>query len=111
MACDDREDADRIGKTHGPERDPGADRRRLHGPFLCVRGTGKAWHRGDERVREANLARFAAEWDKYFRGDLPVKDDADVRQASASDAGNLILFGDPPSNPLIAMVVGKLPII
>ena len=44
-----------------------------------------------------------------MRGDLPVKNDTDV---SADDiaSNNLILFGDPGSNSLIAKVIGKLPI-
>ena len=46
--------------------------------FLCVRGTGKPWHEATQKYAEANLKRFQAEWAKYLRGDLPVKDDVDV---------------------------------
>jgi hypothetical protein len=44
-----------------------------------------------------------------MRGDIRIKSDASV---SASDIANynLVLFGDPGSNSLIAKVVGQLPI-
>jgi len=78
-------------------------------PFLCVRGTGKAWHPAVQAWSEANLRRFAYEWSRYFRGDLPVKDDSDVTEADLRRC-NLILFGDPGSNSWIAKVLPKLPI-
>ena len=78
-------------------------------PFLCVRGTGKAWNPRVQSWSEGNLKRFQAEWRRFFRGDLPVKDDKDV---TADDIKNhhLILFGDPSSNSLIQRVLPKLPI-
>ena len=78
-------------------------------PFLCVRGTGKPWHEATAEVRRANLERFAAEWNKFFRGDLPIKDDIDVTREDIATK-HLILFGDPASNSLIAQVVDRLPL-
>ncbi|MCZ2344149.1 MAG: hypothetical protein LC104_20495 [Bacteroidales bacterium] len=49
----------------------------------------------------ASLSRFGKEWDKWMRGTLPMGDKL---------TGNLVLFGDPRSNPLIAKVLPKLPI-
>ena len=68
-------------------------------PFLCVRGTGTAWNPAVQAWAEASLKRFAYEWSRYFRGELPVKDDTAV---TAEDVRrfNLILFGDPGSNSL-----------
>jgi hypothetical protein len=79
------------------------------GPFLCVRGTGQPWHEATAKYVEGDLKRFKEEWDRFFRGELEVKDDADV---TAEDvAGNhLILFGDPSSNSLIAQVLDGLPL-
>jgi predicted esterase len=78
-------------------------------PFLCVRGTGQAWHEATERYNEADLERFQEEWARYFRGDLPIKEDRDVTPQDV--AGNdLILFGDPASNSLIAQVLPGLPL-
>ena len=78
-------------------------------PFLCVRGTGKAWNPAVRAWSEANLKRFASEWHRYFRGELPVKDDVAV---TADDVRryNLILFGDPGSNRWIEKVLPRLPV-
>lgn len=78
-------------------------------PFLCVRGTGKAWNPAVQTWADANLKRFAYEWHRYFRGELPVKDDTAVT-AGDIQYYNLILFGDPGSNALMARVLPKLPI-
>ena len=66
-------------------------------PFLCVRGTGKAWNPAVQAWSDANLKRFAYEWNRYFRGELPVKDDTAVTDDDVRRC-NLILFGDPGSN-------------
>ena len=34
-----------------------------------------------QQYAEADLQRFQDEWSKYFRGDLPVKDDDEVTPA------------------------------
>jgi poly(3-hydroxybutyrate) depolymerase len=79
------------------------------GPFLCVRGTGKPWNPAVQAWSEASLKRFAYEWARYFRGDLPVKDDTDVTEADVRGR-NLILFGDPGSNAWIRKVLPDLPL-
>jgi hypothetical protein len=55
------------------------------------------------------LGRFTAEFAKWMRGDPRVKDDRDASPSDIS-AFNLVLFGDPGSNSVIAQVIGKLPI-
>ncbi len=77
--------------------------------FVCVRGTGKAWHETTQQYAEADLQRFETEWSKYLRGNLPIKADIDVDSADISSK-NLILFGDPSSNSLIAQVLDGLPL-
>jgi pimeloyl-ACP methyl ester carboxylesterase len=79
------------------------------GPFLCVRGTGKPWHAATQKYADDNLKRFQAEWNKYLRGDLPVKDDSDVTPEDIAGR-SLILFGDPASNSLIGQVIDALPL-
>ncbi len=49
-------------------------------PFLCVRGTGQPWNSTVQAWSDASLDRFASEWDRYFRGRLPVKNDTDVTE-------------------------------
>ena len=78
-------------------------------PFLCVRGTGKPWHPPVGAWADANLDRFAREWPRYFRGELPVKDDVAVTEDDVKRY-NLILFGDPGSNRLTARVLPHLPL-
>jgi dienelactone hydrolase len=77
--------------------------------FLCVRGTSQPWHEATDHYAVANLDRFRAEWSKYLRGELPVKNDVDV---TAEDIAthHLILFGDPASNSLIKQVLPGLPL-
>lgn len=76
--------------------------------FLCVRGTGKPWNAQVQQYADASLKRFAYEWRRYFRGELPVVDD-NVSMHDIMNC-NLILFGDPGSNPLIARLLPELPI-
>jgi predicted esterase len=78
-------------------------------PFLCVRGTGTGWSARTDEYAEANLKRFRAEWARYLRGELPIKDDVDVNADDIADK-NLILFGDPASNTMIAQVLEGLPL-
>lgn len=78
-------------------------------PFLCVRGTGQPWNAAVQAWSEASLRRFAYEWHRYFRGELPVKDDVDVSAADVQRS-NLILFGDPGSNRWIAQALPHLPV-
>lgn len=77
-------------------------------PFLCVRGTGKPWNAVVQKWADASLARFAHEWAKYYRGDLPVKNDVDVTDDDSRRC-NLILFGDPGSNRWMQNL-GSMPI-
>jgi dienelactone hydrolase len=78
-------------------------------PFLCVRGRGPAWHEATARHADACLERFQKEWSRYFRGELPVKDDVDVTPQDIAGR-HLILFGDPSSNALIEQVLPGLPL-
>ena len=78
-------------------------------PFLCVRGTGQPWNAAVQQYADASLRRFADEWHHYFRGELPITDDVAVT-ADDLRLRNLILFGDPGSNALIAKALPKLPL-
>jgi hypothetical protein len=78
-------------------------------PFLCVKGTGTAWHERTGEYFEADLERFRKEWSKYFRGELPVKEDSEVTAEDVATK-HLILFGDPSSNSLVADVLSRLPL-
>lgn len=78
-------------------------------PFLCVRGTGEPWNPTVAAWSNSALDRFAYEWRRYFRGELPIKDDVDVTPQDRV-MKNLILFGDPGSNRWIREALPNLPI-
>jgi hypothetical protein len=77
--------------------------------FLCVRGTGTPWHAATQQYADDNLNRFRQEWNKFLRGDLPVKEDVEVTPEDIATR-HLILFGDPACNSLIEQVVSALPL-
>src|SRR5439155_17959733 len=74
-----------------------------------VRGTAEPWNTTIGSYATNDLKRFEAEWDKFLRGKLPVKNDNEVTDEDIATR-NLILFGDPASNTLIAHVLDGLPI-
>ncbi len=95
-----------LRKTHGrqgPIDDAFTD------SFLCVRGTGKPNHPAAQQYAQATLETFNQEYSRWLRGDMQIKDDTAV---TASDIANhnLVLFGDPASNKLLAQIADKLPI-
>ena len=80
-------------------------------PFVFVRPTGQplnarlgAWTNGE-------LAHATKLWRDLFRGDAPVKDDTALTDADLASK-NLILWGDPTSNRVLArlLATGKLPL-
>ena len=77
--------------------------------FVAVRGTGQAWNPGVHDYTTQRLDVFRSEFAKWMRGDIRVKQDNEV---SASDIANynLVLFGDPGSNSVLAKIIGGLPI-
>ncbi|WP_439629488.1 hypothetical protein [Gemmata sp.] len=61
----------------------------------------------DDGWAAATQKQFAQLWDKWFRGTLPT---AKPDGFALANAGNLVLFGTPDTNPLIAKALPKLPI-
>lgn len=53
--------------------------------------------------------RAITEWRRHFRGDAQVRKDADITEADIA-ASNLILWGDPASNKILARIADKLPL-
>ena len=77
--------------------------------FQLVRPTRPGNAAVTEGYATAALAEFRRVWDKYFRGQLePVSGE---KYELDKFGGNLVLFGDPSSNPVIAQVLPKLPIV
>jgi predicted esterase len=93
--------ADKFHGQQGPIDDAFTTR------FVCVVGTGAPDHPEIHKAALAQLDRFRGEWDKYMRGELPVKRDKDVTYEDQSQS-NLILFGDPGSNQYILKQINGL---
>ncbi|MEK0447078.1 MAG: hypothetical protein RLZZ399_2399 [Verrucomicrobiota bacterium] len=58
---------------------------------------------------ESELQHFVDHWRRQFRGELTVRDAQSLTEDEISSA-NLILWGDPASNPAIAKIIAKLPL-
>lgn len=94
-----------------------AKRHGLQGPiddafmdsFLFVRPTGQALNEKVGRWAQSELQRAVTHWRQQFRGDARVKDDAAVTDADIA-AHNLVLWGDPQGNKLLARIADKLPV-
>jgi hypothetical protein len=105
--------SDKSSTAAGPLRkSPG-----LQGPiddafmdrFVMVRPTGKPLNAEVGAWVESEMARAVREWRATFRGEVPIKDDRSVTPADIA-SGNLVLWGDPSSNIVLAKVAAKLPV-
>jgi len=77
--------------------------------FLIVRPTGKSKHATVEKWVQAEMDRAIEHWRRQFRGHPRVKDDKDVTPEDIQSS-NLVLWGDPNSNLVLAKIASKLPI-
>ena len=95
-----------------------AKRHGLQGPiddafrnsFIMVTPTGSPMASAavTERIA-AEQTRAIKEWRKQFRGDARVKTDAEITDAEIASS-NLVLWGDPQSNKILARIADKLPL-
>ena len=77
--------------------------------FLFVTPTGAPLAPGVAKWIESEQKRAVVEWRKQFRGDAQVRSDKEVTDADIA-ANNLVLWGDPGSNALLAKIADKLPV-
>ena len=102
----DSDDDGTLRKRHG-----------LQGPiddafmdsFLMVRPTGPALNEKVGKWADAEMRHAVDHWRRQFRGEARIKDDKDVTEADIA-AHNLVLWGDPSSNSVLAKIAGKLPV-
>ncbi|MBI2685424.1 MAG: prolyl oligopeptidase family serine peptidase [Acidobacteria bacterium] len=76
--------------------------------FLFVIPSGTPTGEAGKRISEEQ-ERAIREWRRQFRGDARVKRDSEVTEADIA-AHNLVLWGDPASNSVMAKVMGGLPV-
>ncbi len=77
--------------------------------FLIVQPTGTPANAKAGTWAAAECKHAIDHWRKQFRGETRVKNDTDVTEADFANH-NIILFGDPSSNKVLARLAGKLPI-
>ena len=77
--------------------------------FVVVRPTGEPMIPAIADWLAKEQAHMIDAWRKQFRGDAQVRDDAQLTDADIANS-NLILFGDPGSNKVLARILGKLPL-
>ncbi len=109
----------RIGPSSRlePVNAPLAKRHNLQGPiddafmdsFVMVRPTGQPLNAAAGQWAKTELAEAAFHWRRYFRGEPRVKDDSAITDEDIKRC-NLVLWGDPSSNKLLARIADKLPI-
>jgi pimeloyl-ACP methyl ester carboxylesterase len=122
----DRSLAAHFRKSGSPESwapvastDDGVLRKRhgLQGPiddafmerFLMVRPTGQGQNPNVGSWVTAEMAHATEHWRKQFRGDAPIKNDDAITDADIASS-NLVLWGDPQSNKVLAKIAARLPI-
>lgn len=94
-----------------------AKRPHLQGPiddafmdsFVFVRPTGQPLNPQIGQWVDTELREAVFWWRRYFRGEARVKSDSATTDDDIRNH-NLILWGDPSSNKLLARIAGKLPI-
>ncbi len=106
-------DSQQLAQLHaGPQKHAG-----VCGPidhafmssFVMVRPTGKPFNDKVGGWAKGELEHAIDFWRKTYRGDAPVKDDTAITQDDIKNS-NLILWGDPSSNKVLAQIIAKLPL-
>jgi len=104
--------------TAGPPSGDGLRKRHgLQGPidhafmdsFVMVKPTGKPLHEAVGSWAAKELDHAVTHWRQQYRGDARVLEDGAVTDAEIASS-NLILWGDPSSNKVLAKIADKLPI-
>jgi dienelactone hydrolase len=77
--------------------------------FIFVTPTGSPLAPGVAKWVASEQQRAITEWRRHFRGDAQVRQDTNLTDAEIA-ASNLILWGDPGSNKILARIADKLPV-
>lgn len=77
--------------------------------FVMVLPTGKAMSQAGAQWVDAESNRAIRTWRSIFRGEARVKKDSEISDADIASS-NLVLWGDPSSNSILARILARLPI-
>jgi hypothetical protein len=76
--------------------------------FVFVPPSGEGFYSATSDWIDKEFKRAVFEWRAQFRGDVRVMNRSDALAITNTD--NLVLWGDPQSNPLLARILPQLPI-
>ncbi len=101
----------------GSPSEPMRKKRGLQGPiddafmdsFIFVKPTGTPSVPSVAKWVESEQNRAIKEWRRQFRGEAQVRDDSSITDAEIAKS-NLVLWGDPGSNKVLARIIDKLPV-
>jgi len=105
-ALSDGKDDGSLKKKHelqGPIDDAFMD------SFVMVRPTGKALNEKTGAWLKTEMTHATEQWRRHYRGETPVIDDSALSETDIANK-NLILWGDPSSNSVLAKIADKLPV-
>ncbi|MEP7366668.1 MAG: prolyl oligopeptidase family serine peptidase [Acidobacteriota bacterium] len=77
--------------------------------FVMVKPTGTGMNAAVSAWADGEMNHAIKEWRRQFRGEAIVKTDAEITDAEIASS-NLILWGDPQSNRVLARIADKLPV-
>jgi hypothetical protein len=77
--------------------------------FVMVSPSGKSMNEAVGKWAEKEMKHAVDHWRSQYRGDAPVKKDSEINEADIKN-NNLVLWGDPSSNAVLAKIADKLPI-
>lgn len=77
--------------------------------FIFVRPTGAALNEKAGAWVKDELADATLQWWRQYRGKPLLKDDTAITDADIADS-NLVLWGDPASNKVLARIADRLPV-
>lgn len=95
-----------LRKRHGlqgPIDDAFLDR------FVMVKPTGEAYHTTTGKWADAEMQHAIDHWRRQFRGEAIVKKDTEITDDDIKSS-NLVVWGDPSSNKVLARILDKLPL-
>jgi acetyl esterase/lipase len=95
-----------LAKAHGlqgPIDDAFLDR------FVMVRPTGQPLNDRVAAWTKDEMEHAIVQWHRIFRSEAPVKGDDEITDTDIASS-NLVLWGDPSSNKVLARIADKLPI-
>jgi dienelactone hydrolase len=98
--------AEQLRKVHrlqGPIDDAFLDR------FIMVAPSGEGMHTATGKWVDAEMKHAIVHWQRQFRGVAIQKKDSEIGDDDIASS-NLVLWGDPASNKILARIIDKLPI-